>query len=426
MAKIMLVEDDNNLREIYGARLLAEGHEIVTAKDGEEALAVAVKEKPELIISDVMMPKISGFDMLDILRNAPETKFTKVIMMTALSQTEDKARADSLGADRYLVKSQVTLEDVARVVKDVLEGKTEADTRPEVSVEATTESPNEAPETSGEILAPSTNSETTEPEVPAPAVETPAPEPVPAPTTETAPEIMPVSEPVTTPDPVTSTDPTVATDTSAPTQISVTALDPAPANDTVATTTPVDDASATPTDAVSEVTAPQINVELPQMPSTTPTEPSAEPEKTPEAETQPEEPASPIGPNLMEALQQESDKPAEEPNATEPINTSPTVVNGAENTIVEPTATPDEQTSEIPATETQEEPAKESVVKKGIIQPLNDINTGPNLNALLDAEEKKAPVQNPPANSVISPVGTAPEVPGGVPAPSSEHDIISL
>ncbi len=123
MAKIMLVEDDNNLREIYEARLLAEGYEIVSAHDGEEALTLAVREKPDLIISDVMMPKISGFDMLDILRNTPETKYTKVIMMTALSQAEDKDRADKLGADRYLVKSQVTLEDVARVAREVLDGK---------------------------------------------------------------------------------------------------------------------------------------------------------------------------------------------------------------------------------------------------------------------------------------------------------------
>lgn len=120
----MLVEDDNNLREIYEARLLAEGYEIVSARDGEEALAIAVKEKPDLIISDVMMPKISGFDMLDILRSTPETRNTKVIMMTALSQAEDKARADKLGADKYLVKSQVTLEDVARVAAEVLSGET--------------------------------------------------------------------------------------------------------------------------------------------------------------------------------------------------------------------------------------------------------------------------------------------------------------
>jgi len=128
MAKIMLVEDDNNLREIYEARLLAEGYEIVSAKDGEEALALAVKERPDLIISDVMMPKISGFDMLDILRSTPETKDTKVIMMTALSQAEDKNRADKLGADRYLVKSQVTLEDVAKVAREVLSGETPSST----------------------------------------------------------------------------------------------------------------------------------------------------------------------------------------------------------------------------------------------------------------------------------------------------------
>ena len=117
----MLVEDDNNLREIYEARLLAEGYEIVSARDGEEALALAVKERPDLIIADVMMPKISGFDMLDILRSTPETKNTKVIIMTALSQAEDKSRADQLGADRYLVKSQVTLEDVAKAAREVLQ-----------------------------------------------------------------------------------------------------------------------------------------------------------------------------------------------------------------------------------------------------------------------------------------------------------------
>jgi DNA-binding response OmpR family regulator len=122
MAKILLVEDDNNLREIYEARLMAEGYDIVSARDGEEALTVAIKEKPDLVISDVMMPKISGFDMLDILRTTEETKHVKVIMMTALSQAEDKARAEKLGADRYLVKSQVTLEDVAKVAKEVLEG----------------------------------------------------------------------------------------------------------------------------------------------------------------------------------------------------------------------------------------------------------------------------------------------------------------
>ncbi len=116
----MLVEDDNSLREIYQARLMAEGYETVTAKDGEEALVLIGQEKPDLIILDIMMPKISGFDTLDILRSTPATKYTKVIIMSALSQAEDKTRAEKLGANKYLVKSQVTLEDIVKSVKEVL------------------------------------------------------------------------------------------------------------------------------------------------------------------------------------------------------------------------------------------------------------------------------------------------------------------
>ena len=121
MAKILLVEDDQSLREIYGIRLTAEGYEIVSAGDGEEALATAVREMPDLIISDVMMPKISGFDMLDILRSTPETKDIKVIMMTALSSEDQRERGESLGADRFLVKSQVGIEDVVNAVHEVLD-----------------------------------------------------------------------------------------------------------------------------------------------------------------------------------------------------------------------------------------------------------------------------------------------------------------
>lgn len=121
MTKILLVEDDKSLREIYGVRLLAEGYDIISAGDGEEALAMAIKDRPNLIVSDVMMPKISGFDMLDILRSTTETKDIKVIMMTALSSDDQRQRGVSLGADRYLVKSQVGIEDVVRTVHEVLE-----------------------------------------------------------------------------------------------------------------------------------------------------------------------------------------------------------------------------------------------------------------------------------------------------------------
>ena len=120
MTKILLVEDDKSLREIYGVRLLAEGYDIISAGDGEEALAMAIKDRPSLIVSDVMMPKISGFDMLDILRSTTETKDIKVIMMTALSSEDQRKRGEQLGADRYLVKSQVGIEDVVRTVHEVL------------------------------------------------------------------------------------------------------------------------------------------------------------------------------------------------------------------------------------------------------------------------------------------------------------------
>ena len=130
MAKIMLVEDDKSLREIYSIRLVAEGYEVVSAGDGEEALAMAVQERPDLVLSDVMMPKISGFDMLDILRSTPETKNIKVIMMTALSSEDQRQRGENLGADKYLVKSQVGIEDVINAVHEVMGDKAAAAAAP--------------------------------------------------------------------------------------------------------------------------------------------------------------------------------------------------------------------------------------------------------------------------------------------------------
>jgi PAS/PAC sensor hybrid histidine kinase len=135
MTKILLVEDDKSLREIYGVRLLAEGYDIVSAGDGEEALAMAIKERPALIVSDVMMPKISGFDMLDILRSTTETRDVKVIMMTALSSEDQRQRGEALGADRYLVKSQVGIEDVVRTVHEVLGDAPEPTPAPEPAAE---------------------------------------------------------------------------------------------------------------------------------------------------------------------------------------------------------------------------------------------------------------------------------------------------
>ena len=114
-----------------------------------------MREKPDLILSDVMMPKISGFDMLDILRSTPETANIKVVMMTALSAEDQKERGERLGADRYLVKSQVGIEDVINTIHEVLGDKT--------------------------VPAPASN--------PAPAA-APAPEPAPEPAPASAPNVQ--------------------------------------------------------------------------------------------------------------------------------------------------------------------------------------------------------------------------------------------
>ncbi len=189
MSKVMLVEDDDSLREIYSIRLTAEGYTIVTAKDGEEALAVAVRERPDLIVSDVMMPKISGFDMLDILRSTPETQNIKVIMMTALSSEDQRVRGESLGADRYLVKSQVGIEDVVNVVHDVL-GDRAADGTINPSTPANDAAMPAVAETV--IKVPAMPNPVAMPQVPvAPTPTIPAPAPVP-PAQPTAAPVQPV------------------------------------------------------------------------------------------------------------------------------------------------------------------------------------------------------------------------------------------
>jgi len=194
----MLVEDDKSLREIYGVRLLAEGYDIVSAGDGEEALAMAIKERPQLIVSDVMMPKISGFDMLDILRSTTETKNIKVIMMTALSSEEQRQRGETLGADRYLVKSQVGIEDVVRAVHEVLEDQPAAAPAAAPAAPEPVATPVPAP-TPAPVATPAPPAPA-RPTPPAPSAVPPRPvAPPPAPTPVAAPAPVPTPSPTQPP-----------------------------------------------------------------------------------------------------------------------------------------------------------------------------------------------------------------------------------
>jgi DNA-binding response OmpR family regulator len=173
MPKILLVEDDISLRDVYFARLQAEGFELAVAANGEEALAVAVKERPDLIILDIMMPRISGFDVLDIVRTTPEIAHTKVIMMTALGSPGDKERGEKLGVDKYLVKSQVTLEDVVATIKKVLGGASEAPANASAAAAAAPAAPKAPAEPAP---TPNTDSQQT-PQPPQTPPANPAPEP---------------------------------------------------------------------------------------------------------------------------------------------------------------------------------------------------------------------------------------------------------
>ncbi len=196
MTKILLVEDDKSLREIYGVRLLAEGYDIVSAGDGEEALAMAIKERPQLIVSDVMMPKISGFDMLDILRSTTETRDIKVIMMTALSSEDQRQRGEQLGADRYLVKSQVGIEDVVRTVHEVL-GDAPVTQNSFVNPAPAPQQPAQQPQPAAPSVAPQPQQpDTPAPQTPAPALQQPAQQPQPA-----APSVAPQPQQPDTPAP---------------------------------------------------------------------------------------------------------------------------------------------------------------------------------------------------------------------------------
>ena len=118
--RILIVEDDDALANVYIMRLQGEGFDTRRVNNGEDALAAAINYHPDLVILDVMLPKVSGFDVLDIIRNTPETANLRVVMLTALSQDSDKKRAEDLGVDEYFVKSQVVIEDVVDRIKRIL------------------------------------------------------------------------------------------------------------------------------------------------------------------------------------------------------------------------------------------------------------------------------------------------------------------
>jgi DNA-binding response OmpR family regulator len=119
-AKVLIVDDDMTLRELYEERMKQEGYIILSAADGEEAIQKTVKEQPDIILLDIMMPKINGIDVMKMLREKDETKLIPIIILTALVQEIGKIKDMMKPGDGYLVKSEIMPKDVVAKVEDSL------------------------------------------------------------------------------------------------------------------------------------------------------------------------------------------------------------------------------------------------------------------------------------------------------------------
>lgn len=103
--RLILAADDNaQIRMLVKAALRPLGHELIEAVDGEQALETAIERRPDLILLDVTMPKLDGWEVLGFLRKRPETSGVRVMMLTTAAQNDDLARGEELGANDYLVK----------------------------------------------------------------------------------------------------------------------------------------------------------------------------------------------------------------------------------------------------------------------------------------------------------------------------------
>jgi DNA-binding response OmpR family regulator len=106
--KILLVEDDISLMEMYSLKFNEQGYQILQAHDGVEALEVAIKQQPDIILLDIMMPKMDGFATLTEIRKTEKIKHTPVVLLSNLGQKDDIEKGKKLGATDYIVKASLT------------------------------------------------------------------------------------------------------------------------------------------------------------------------------------------------------------------------------------------------------------------------------------------------------------------------------
>lgn len=118
--KILLVEDDAMLREMYETKLKGEGYETSTADNGSDGLQLAKTAQFDLLLLDVMLPQLDGFSILEDLKAKPETAKMPIVMLTNLGTDEDRTKGERLGAVDYLVKANLTPEQLVIAIKKYL------------------------------------------------------------------------------------------------------------------------------------------------------------------------------------------------------------------------------------------------------------------------------------------------------------------
>jgi len=118
--KIILIEDDSFLVEMYSTKFELEGFEVISAEDGKKGLEMVKKEKPDIILLDILMPQMDGFAVLDALKKDKEMADTPVILLTNLGQKEDVKKGFEKGAVGYLIKAHFMPSEVVDKIKKIL------------------------------------------------------------------------------------------------------------------------------------------------------------------------------------------------------------------------------------------------------------------------------------------------------------------
>jgi len=118
--KILVVDDDVTLLEMYKERLELSGFDVKTATNGEEGIKLVGDFKPDLILLDIMMPRVNGFDVMESLKKNPDTADIPVLMLTALVQESSKQRAQETGAAGYIIKSETMPGEVIKKIEETI------------------------------------------------------------------------------------------------------------------------------------------------------------------------------------------------------------------------------------------------------------------------------------------------------------------